>query len=92
MTEEHLSPAPLPPDLLPPGLPDRLNEWFYWLHRHPELSFQERETAAYVADRLRELGYAPRVGVGVSHTAERLHSVDHWADAVVGMIQAGLTR
>jgi len=34
------------------------------IHQHPELSFQERETAAFVADRLRALGYAPQTGVG----------------------------
>jgi amidohydrolase len=35
-----------------------------WLHQHPELGFQERETSAYVAARLTELGYRPEVGVG----------------------------
>jgi len=34
------------------------------LHRYPELSFQERETAGYVADRLTEMGYAFRSSVG----------------------------
>src|SRR5579883_1731729 len=34
------------------------------LHQYPELSFQETETAAFVADRLRALGYEPRTGVG----------------------------
>ncbi len=34
------------------------------LHRHPELSFQEKETSAFVAARLREMGYEPQVGVG----------------------------
>jgi len=41
--------------------------WFTWLHRHPEPSYQERQTAAFVADRLRELGYGnvrERVGIG----------------------------
>jgi amidohydrolase len=78
MTEARVPPAPaatVSADLLPPELPDRLCEWFFWLHRHPELSFQERETAAYVAARLRELGYAPREGVGLTHTGEPLHSV-----------------
>lgn len=35
-----------------------------WLHQHPELSFQERETSAYLAEQLRQLGYEPEVGVG----------------------------
>lgn len=38
------------------------------LHQHPELSFQERDTAAFVADRLRELGYTPRTGLGRAGT------------------------
>src|SRR5262249_50972430 len=32
-------------------------------HRHPELGFQEHQTAAYVADRLRALGIEPQTGV-----------------------------
>ena len=34
------------------------------LHRHPELAFAEHRTAKLVADRLRAIGYEPRVGVG----------------------------
>jgi amidohydrolase len=33
------------------------------LHRHPELAFEERRTAALVADRLASAGLAPRTGV-----------------------------
>ncbi len=33
------------------------------LHRHPELSFQEQETARYVAERLRSFGITPQEGV-----------------------------
>lgn len=40
-----------------------LDHW-HWLHAHPELSGQEKQTAAYVADRLRELGLEPREQVG----------------------------
>ena len=32
-------------------------------HQHPELGFEERETAAYVAERLRSLGVETRTGV-----------------------------
>ncbi len=34
------------------------------IHRHPEVSGEERRTAAVVADRLRELGLEVRTGVG----------------------------
>lgn len=34
------------------------------LHRHPELSFAEQETAAYLAAQLREMGYEPQTGIG----------------------------
>jgi amidohydrolase len=34
------------------------------LHANPELSFEEHETAAYVAERLRSLGIETRTGVG----------------------------
>ena len=39
-------------------------EAYRWLHQHPELSYQEAETARYVAAQLRSHGYAPRTGVG----------------------------
>jgi amidohydrolase len=34
------------------------------IHQHPELSFHEVETARYVADELRTMGYEPEEGVG----------------------------
>lgn len=47
---------------------DSIQPWhlaFYQdLHRHPELSFQERRTAGLVAARLAELGYEVREGIG----------------------------
>ena len=36
------------------------------IHRHPELGFREKRTAALVADRLKALGYEVRTGVGVT--------------------------
>ena len=41
-----------------------LVRWRRHLHRHPELSFQEHETAAFVAATLRETGLEPIEGVG----------------------------
>lgn len=37
---------------------------FHWLHAHPELSGQEKETAAYVAKQLRAMGLEPTENVG----------------------------
>ena len=52
-------------------LADRINavkdtvvEHRRWLHAHPELSGQERETAAYIATALRKLGLEPTENVG----------------------------
>lgn len=41
-----------------------LVEWRRHLHMHPELSFQEQETATFVAAGLREFGYVPQEQVG----------------------------
>src|SRR5687767_4400112 len=65
----------LVPESVDPQLTRRVEEWFTWLHQHPELSYQERETAAYVAARLRELGYAPRERVGIGPTGAPLYGV-----------------
>lgn len=35
-----------------------------WLHAHPELSGQEKETAAYIVDALRKMGLKPKENVG----------------------------
>lgn len=38
------------------ALAPQMKEWRQHLHRHPELSFDLHKTAAFVADRLREMG------------------------------------
>ncbi|KQB17197.1 amidohydrolase [Rhodobacter capsulatus] len=38
------------------ALAPEMKEWRQWLHRHPELEFQLPKTAAFVAERLREIG------------------------------------
>ena len=43
---------------------DETVRWRRHLHRHPELSFQEHETAAYIAAALRGIGLEPIEGVG----------------------------
>lgn len=37
---------------------------YHWLHSHPELSGQEKETAAYIAAQLRKIGLEPKENVG----------------------------
>jgi amidohydrolase len=39
-------------------------EWRRYLHRHPELSYQEERTSAYIADKLKEFGIAVKRNVG----------------------------
>ncbi len=38
------------------GYADEMKTWRHWLHRNPELAFDLPKTAAYVAERLREIG------------------------------------
>ncbi len=44
----------------------QLVEWRRHLHAHPELSGEEEQTAAFVAAKLREMGYRPTERVGGS--------------------------
>ncbi|GGM69450.1 amidohydrolase [Dactylosporangium sucinum] len=46
------------------GLRNRQEEFYRDLHRHPELSHEERRTAGRVAGRLRPAGYEVHEGVG----------------------------
>ena len=39
-------------------------EHYHWLHAHPEVSGQEKETAAYIAAQLRKMGLEPTENVG----------------------------
>jgi amidohydrolase len=49
---------------LPSIDPARLVADRRFLHRHPELGYQEERTASMIAERLRSLGYDVRTGVG----------------------------
>lgn len=45
------------------GLASEMRAWRRHLHAHPETAFEEHETAAFVAERLRDFGLSPVVGV-----------------------------
>ena len=47
-----------------PALHERVTQWRKHIHRHPELSLQEQETAAFVCKTLAELGVPFTAGVG----------------------------
>jgi hippurate hydrolase len=42
----------------------QMKEWFEHLHRHPELSMQERETAQFIAGIVGQWGYEVETGIG----------------------------
>src|SRR5690606_37300415 len=43
---------------------DQLTEWFEHLHRNPELSMNEQETAEYLAGIVGQWGYEVETGIG----------------------------
>jgi len=49
---------------LSPELHQKLTVWRRHLHAHPELSLQEKETSAFVQDKLTELGIPFEAGIG----------------------------
>jgi len=42
----------------------QMNEWFEHMHRTPELSMQEQQTAKYIADVVGRWGYEVETGIG----------------------------
>jgi len=53
------------------------------LHTHPELSYYEKETAAFLAERLTKLGYEVTEGVG------RYANPEHVSDGLVAVMPNG---
>ena len=51
-------------DLLVEKYQETVLEHYRWLHQHPELSGEEKETAAYIAAALRKMGLEPTENVG----------------------------
>ena len=52
---------------------DEMTQWRQHLHAHPELSYQEHETASFVAERLRSFGIEVTMGVGGTGVVGVLH-------------------
>ena len=55
--------------------------WLETLHRHPETGFEEARTAAFVADRLNELGYTVATGLAGTGIVGTLYGQDATPDA-----------
>ena len=58
--------APDELDRLAADAQEQVVEWRRWLHQNPELGNREFNTAAYIAEALRELGLEPETGI--AHT------------------------
>lgn len=48
-------------------------DWLHDLHRHPETGFEEKRTAAFVANRLMDFGYDVETCIGVTGVVGTLH-------------------
>jgi amidohydrolase len=58
--------APDELDRLAADAQEQVVEWRRWLHQNPELGNREFNTAAYIAEALREMGLEPKTGI--AHT------------------------
>ena len=52
---------------------DTSQGWLRDLHRYPETGFEETRTAAFIANRLLELGYRVETGIGGTGVIGTLH-------------------
>lgn len=64
-------------------LKSQLQAWRHHLHRHPETGFEEVNTAAFVAERLREMGLEVFTGIGGTGVVANLQ-VGH-GDGVIAL-------
>jgi amidohydrolase len=65
---------------------DQLVAWRRWAHQHPELGFQEVETARFIADALAEMGVPCRTGVAQTGVvAEIAAAADPSGAAIVAL-------
>ena len=61
-----------------------------YLHAHPELSFQEEQTAQYITEHLRSLGLEPRRMAGTGVTAEIKGYKNNFAEARLIALRADI--
>jgi IAA-amino acid hydrolase len=54
------------------SIANQIVQWRRHIHRHPELSFQEFETARFIAQALRDMGIDVQTGVGKTGVVGRL--------------------
>lgn len=64
-------------------LKKQLIEWRHYLHTHPEAAFEEVNTSAFVAEKLREMGIEVETGVGKTGVVGTLKVGD--GDRVIGL-------
>lgn len=48
------------------ALAPQIREWQEHLHKHPELALEESDSAKYIADELRAMGYEVEEGLGIT--------------------------
>ena len=60
-----------------------LVEWRHYIHEHPEAAFEEVNTAAFVADKLRKMGIEVETGIGKTGVVGTLKVGD--GDRVIGL-------
>ena len=58
-------------------------QWRRHIHAHPELSFQEHETAKLACEKLKSLGYSVKTAVGKTGVVADIGSGDQAAGAAV---------
>ena len=66
----------------------QLVEWRHYLHAHPEAAFEEVNTAAFVAEKLREMGIEVETGIGKTGVVGTLKVGD--GKQVIGLRAGGM--
>jgi len=46
------------------ALHDEMKEWMDHMHQHPELALEEKETAKFIADKVKSFGFDVVEGIG----------------------------